>query len=86
MEKPPTFHTIKEAAEWAEAHDTALYFDQMEDVPPFDAERPAKRTVWLPVQVEESQLDTIKELAKKRRMDFHDLAGELLTESLAISR
>jgi hypothetical protein len=85
MEKPLKFQTIKEAAEWAEAHDTSPYLDQLEDVPPFDAERPAKRTVWLPVQIEESELAAIRELAEKRRVDFHDLAGDILSESLAVS-
>ncbi len=83
MGKPPTFQTIKEAADWAETHDTAPYFDQMEDVPPFDAERPVKRTVWLPVQIEEAQLAHLKKAAQERQLDFHDLAGDLLTESLA---
>jgi hypothetical protein len=37
--KLPTFENIAEAAEWAETHDTAPYFDSMEDVPPFDLDR-----------------------------------------------
>lgn len=37
--KLPTFETIDEAAEWAETHDTAPYFNSMEDVPPFELER-----------------------------------------------
>jgi hypothetical protein len=36
----PPFQTLEEAAAWAETHDTAPYFDDMEEVPPVQTERP----------------------------------------------
>lgn len=83
MPKLPEFETIEEAAAWAETHDTAPYFDEMEESPPFQAARPPQRTIYLRLSVDESLLEKLKKVAEAQGLDYHELAVNFIVEKLA---
>ena len=79
----PEFQTIAEAAEWAETHDTAPYFDSMADVPPFELERPRRNRVQIRVSLPKDALIKLRLLAKEQALDYHTLAEAILLEHLS---
>ena len=83
MPKFPKFETIEEAAAWAETHDTAPYFDEMEDVPSFQFERPPQRVIHIRVPLDEGLSYRLKEIAKAKGLDYHELATKFIVERLA---
>ncbi len=80
---PPEFKTIAEAADWAETHDTAPYFDSMEDVAPFEGERSIRQRVRVTVFLPEDALTRLRALAMDRSLDYHTLAEAIILEHLA---
>ena len=83
MPKLPKFETIEEAAAWAETHDTAPYFDEMEDVSSFQFERPPQRVIHIRLPLDEDLTHRLKEIAEARGLDYHELATKFIVERLA---
>lgn len=82
MPKLPKFTTIEEAATWAETHDTAPYFDEMEDVPSLQIERPPQRVIYIKLPLDESLVYRLKEIARAKDLDYHELATRFIVERL----
>lgn len=83
MAKLPKFKNIQQAAEWAETHDTAPYFDEMEDAPGFHATRPLRLRARVNVYLTRDALARLRQLAKRKRLDYHTLAETFILERLA---
>jgi hypothetical protein len=81
--KMPTFETIAEASEWAETHDTAPYFDSMEDEPPFELDGNWHRRTRISIFLNEDALVKLRTLASERALDYHTLAEAIILERLA---
>lgn len=81
--KLPAFKNIEEAAEWAETHDTAPYFDLMEDGPTFEFDRNWRRRTRISVFLNEDALAKLRALASERALDYHTLAEAIILERLA---
>jgi hypothetical protein len=82
MPELPAFQTIEEAAAWAETHDTAPYFDQMEDVPPFQAERPHRQRARLSLYLSHDVFAKLRSLARQKQLDYRTLAEIFIVERL----
>jgi len=82
MSQLPAFQTIDEAATWAETHDTALYFDDMEDVPPFEAERPRRPQARLNLDLSRDAIAKLRVLARESQLDYHTLAEVFIMDRL----
>ena len=82
MARLPAFPTIDEAAVWAETHDTAPYFDEMEDVPPFEAERPRRPQARLNLYLSRDAIAKLRTLAREKQLDYHTLAEVFIMDRL----
>ncbi len=83
MPKLPSFKNIEQAAVWAETHDTAPYFDSLEDVPAFQAERPRRLQSRLNLYLSQDALKKLRGLARQKRLDYHTLAETFILEKLS---
>ena len=82
MSQLPAFQTIDEAATWAETHDTVPYFDDMEDVPPFEAERPRRPQARLNLYLSRDAIAKLRVLARESQLDYHTLAEVFIMDRL----
>ena len=82
MPKLPAFQSIDEATAWAETHDTAQYFDDMEDVPSFEAERPRRPQARLNLYLSRDAIAKLRLMARERRLDYHTLAEAFIMDRL----
>jgi hypothetical protein len=82
MAQLPAFQTIDEAAAWAETHDTAQYFDDMEDAPSFEAERQRRPQTRLNLYLSRDAIAKLRMLAGERQLDYHTLAEVFIMDRL----
>jgi hypothetical protein len=82
MPELPAFQTIEEAATWAETHDTAPYFDEMEDVPPFQVERPRQQQARLSLYLSQDAFAKLRALARQKQLDYRTLAEAFIVDRL----
>jgi len=82
MPELPAFQTIEEASAWTETHDTAPFFDQMEDVPSFQAERPRRQQARLSLYLSQDILARLRALARQKQLDYRTLAEVFIADRL----
>ena len=82
MPEIPSFQNVQEAAAWAETHDTAPYFDALEDAPPFHLQRPRRSQARLDLYLSQDALTRLRALAEQKRLDYHTLAETFILERL----
>jgi hypothetical protein len=82
MAQLPAFQTIDEAADWAERHDTAQFFDDMEDVTSFEVERPRRPQTRLNLYLSRDAIAKLRILARERQLDYHTLAEVFIMDRL----
>jgi len=82
MTQLPGFKTIDEAATWAETHDTAQYFDDMEDEPSFQVERPRRTQTRLSLYLSRDAVSKLRTLARERQLDYRTLAEVFIMDRL----
>ena len=78
----PEFDSIAEAAEWADTHNTAPYFDSMEDELSFDADRSFRRRIRISVFLPQDAIARLREIAREKALDYHTLAEAILLERI----
>lgn len=82
MPKLSAFQTVAEAAAWAETRDTAPYFDEMEDVPSFEVERPRRPQTRLNLYLSRDAIAKLRTLAREQQLDYHTLAEAFIMDRL----
>jgi len=82
MSKLPGFETEEEFADFIDAHDTAEYWDQFQDVPgvQISVSRPLEAAE--PLELYRDLPEAIKGVAQRKGVPYHALVRQWLSEKL----